>query len=227
MLRTSSATAPGWVLTTSVWAITGFALYVLGGMISLLAIALAGSWLPAGMQPEVGSLSWSVRNGLQPALWGVLAASASMVLGRRLVAGIRFRPDGWLVLAIGIGLAAWSMFLVNENVRVRYGVYDAEYAGLAWFASPAVLAIALAAWATLAVPPGQGIVLAITCGAAVAGLGASLLPSVPSAIDGIDADHVMLAAAFLADLAYAAVIGVIIAARLLRRVPNEREPAPG
>lgn len=227
MLRISSDTAPGWVLATSVWAITGFVLYVLGGMISLLAIAVVGSWLPPGLQPEVGTLGWSVRNGLQPALWGVLAASASMVVGRRLVGGIRFRPDGWLVLAIGIALAAWSMFLVNENIRARYGVYDPEYAGLAWFASPAVLATALAGWATLAVPRGQGIVLAIICGAAVAGLGTSLLPSVPSAIDGIDADHLPLAAAFLADLAYAAVIAVVIAARLLRRVPNEREPAPG
>ena len=220
MLRVSTDADPGWPLATALWAITGFVFYVLAGLGSLLAMALVEGLLPAAIQPAAGSISLSIRNGLHLLVWGALAAGASMLVGRRLVPGLRFGLGGWLLLAVGAALAALTMFLVNENARERFGMFDPEYVGLAFFASPAVLAVALATWATLALPRGQGIVVAVAAAAAAAGLGLSLLPSLPDAADGIDADHVPLAIAFLADLAFAATAAAVIAGRLLGSAPK-------
>ena len=101
-------------------------------------------------------------------------------------------------------------------------MFDPDYVGLSFFASPAVLAVALATWATLALPRGRGIVVAVAAAAAAAGLGLSLLPSLPDAADGIDADHVPLAIAFLADLGFAATAAAVVAGRLLGSAAERR-----
>jgi len=215
MLRVSTNAMPGWPLATALWAIAGFVFYVLGGLGSLLAMALMEGLLPPDVRPTSGSISLSVRNGVHLVAWAAVVAGASLVVGRRLVAGIRFGPGGWLLLSTGTALAAFTMCMVNEDARARFGVVDAEYVGLSYFASPAVLAIALAAWATLALPRGRAVVLAIVAGAATVALGLSLVPTIPAATDGIDADHVPLALAFLADLGFAAIAAAAVALRVL------------
>jgi hypothetical protein len=227
MLRVSTHATLSWPLATALWAITGFVFYVLGGMGSLLALAALEGVLPPELRPAAGSITLSIRNGAHLFAWAALSAGASMVVGRRLITGLRFGPGGWVLLGAGTALAAFTMFMVNEDVRARFGYFDPEYANLAFFASPAVLAIALAGWATLAVPPGRGAVLAVAAGAAAGALGLSLLPSLPAATDGIDADHVPLALAFVADLAFAGIAAVVVAARVLRPSREVDSPASG
>jgi hypothetical protein len=70
-------------------------------------------------------------------------------------------------------------------------------------------------------------VLAVAAGAAAGALGLSLLPSLPAATDGIDADHVPLALAFVADLAFAGIAAVVVAARVLRPSTEVDPPASG
>jgi len=221
MLRISTDAAPGWQLATALWAITGFVFYVLAGMGSLLAMALVEGLLPADIQPAAGSISLSIRNGLHLLVWAALCAGASLVVGRRLVPDLRFGVGGWLLLAVGATLAALTMFLVNEDARARIGMFDPEYVGLSFFASPAVLAVALATWATLALPRGQSIVVAVAAAAAAGGLGLWLQPSHPHSADGIGAEHVPLAMAFLADLGFAATAAAVIAGRLLGSAPGD------
>lgn len=222
MLRVSTNAAPGWPLSTALWAITGFVFYVLGGLASLLAIAVLEGVLPPEARPASGSITLSIRNGLHLFAWAALSAGPSMLVGRRLVQGVRFGIGGWLVLALGAALAAFTMFMVNEDARARFGLFDAEYVGLSFFASPAVLAIALATWATLALPRGQGLILGAAAAAAAAALGLSLLPSLPAATDGIDADHVPLAIAFALDLGFALLAAALVGGRLLRPRREER-----
>jgi hypothetical protein len=226
MLRVSINAPPSWPIATALWAVTGFVFYVLGGMASLLALAALERLLPPEAQPAAGHVSLSIQNGLHLVVWAAMSAAASLIVGRRLVPGLRFGVGGWLLLGAGTALAAFTMFMVNEDVRARFGYFDPEYAHLSLFASPAVLAIALGAWATLAVPRGQGLVLAAAAAAAAAALGLSLVPSLPAATDGIDADHVPLAIAFVADLVFAAVAAVAVAMRILKPAPEEHPPAP-
>lgn len=216
MLRVSTTAGQSWPLATLVWAVTGLVLYVLGGLASLLAMAAVEGLLPTDIQPAAGSITLSIRNGLHLVAWAALSAGASMLVGRRLIPGLRFGAGAWLLLGVGTALAAFTMFVVNEDVRARYGYFDPEYAQFAFFTGPAVLAIALATWATLALPAGQAVVLGVVAAAAAGALGLSLLPSLPAATDGIDADHVPLAITFLADLGFAGVAAVAVATRVLK-----------
>ena len=227
MLRVSANATPSWPVATALWAVSGFVLYVLGGLASLLALAAVEGLLPADVRPSSGFVTLSIRNGLHLFAWAALSAGASMLVGRRLIADLRFGLAGWLLLAIGAALAAFTEFMVNEDARARFGHFDAGDVGLSSFTSPAVLAIALATWATLALPRGQGLVLAATAAAAAAGLGLSLVPSLPAATDGIDADHVPLALTFVADLGFAAASAIAVANRVLRPQTASASPASG
>jgi hypothetical protein len=200
---------------TVVWAVAGFVLYVVGGMVMLfISLAIAEFVLGSlGIESGAGTRGLSIRNATHPIGWGMMVAAVSMPLGARLVPGLRFGLVGWVVLAIGLALAAITTFLDIEFVRASHGVYDFEYGGFTGFAGPALVAIALAVWAALALPPGQSRILDGLAVAAAAGLMAVLLPSVGDAADGIDVENVPIAVALTAD----AVFGVVVAALVVRR----------
>lgn len=206
----------------ALWTIAGFVLYVLGGMATLFAIAWIEhmTWGGMGVDTGAGTVGLSVRNGVHALVWGLAAAAAAIPLGRRLVEGLAFGRAGWVVLVVGLLLALLTTMLVNEFVRARYGYYDPEYAGLTVFTGPALVAVALASWATLGVPRPGAAVPALAALTAVAGLAMSLLPSLPGAADGIGASSMPLAAAFAASAAY----GVIASVLVVRHLMAERQP---
>lgn len=203
----------------AIWTIAGFVLYVLAGMGSLLALSLVDGALlaPFGLRAEAGTLGLSVRNGLHAIAWGLLVATAAAPLGRRLVEGVRFTTTGWVMLVVGLVLATIVIALGDEFVRARYGYYDPEYQGLSFFAGPALVAVALATWASLAVPRYGVVVPGATMLTAVGGLAMSLLPSVPGAADGIAAESIPLVAAFVVAVAYAGTASILVARRLGRQ----------
>ena len=194
-----------------VWAMAGFALYLLGGIVMLfVSLAIAEAVLASrGIESGAGTLGLSIRNAAHPIGWGLAVAAASVPIGRRLVPGLRFGAMGWIVLVVGLGLATATTYLGAESVRDRYGIFDPEYQGLSFFAAPALVAISLAAWASLAAPGRRGLVLAAATLVAVAGLVIALLPSVGSAADGIDPANVPLAVVLAADALFAAVAALL------------------
>ncbi len=90
------------------------------------------------------------------------------------------------------------------------------YAGLSYFAGPALVAIALAGWATLAMPR-RAMPLAAATILAVVGLGIALLPSVGGAADGIDAESIPIAAVFTANALYGVVVAALVVRASVRR----------
>jgi hypothetical protein len=200
------------------WALAGFVLYLVGGMGTLFVSAwLAEAILPAlGIQVDIGTLGWSIRNASHPIVWGAFVAGASMPIGSRLAPELRFAMGGWAVLATGLALATVTELLVGEFVRARYGLFDPEYAGLSYFAGPALVAIALAGWATLAMPR-RAMPLAAATILAVVGLGIALLPSVGGAADGIDAESIPIAAVFTANALYGVVVAALVVRASVRR----------
>jgi len=193
------------------WAIAGFVLYLLFGVASIFATLIFDPVLAViGLRVEAGELGLSVRNALQPLVWGVLVAAVSVPIGRLLVTGIRFARDGWGVLLAGLVLAALTWLLLEEFVRGRMASFDPEYVGFAIFTWPALVAIALSGWAVLAMPRGSSAPLLVPLVLASMGLAVALLPSIPGAADGIAAGNLPLAALFLVDILYAA--GAIVVA---------------
>jgi hypothetical protein len=187
------------------WAIAGFALYLLGGAGSILVTAIVADPVleAAGFRVEAGELGLSVRNALQPLVWGGLVAAVSVPVGRRLIDSIRFSLGGWVILGSGLLLASVTWFLGQEFVRARFGYFDPGGVGVSFFAWPALVAVALCGWAVLAVRRGAAAPLVILLVLAAIGLAIALLPSVAGASDGVDAASVPLALTFLVDVAYA------------------------
>ena len=200
----------------ALWTIAGFVLYLVAGIASLFALALVEGPLlaPFGLRSAAGELGLSVRNGLHAIAWGGLVAAVAVPLGRRLVAGIRFSAAGWAMLAVGLLLATVVITLGEEFVRARYGVFDGEYQGLSYFAGPALVAVALATWAALAVPRDGVLVPGAAMLTAAVGLAMALLPSIPGAADGIEADSVPLAVGFILSLVYAGAASIAVVRRL-------------
>jgi hypothetical protein len=198
------------------WAAAGAVIFVLAGIGALLAFALVERVLPVDAQPQAGAVSLSIRNGLHQVAWGGLAAVLSVPVGRRFVAGLRFGHAGWVVLATGFTLGGISMFLLNELDRLRNGMFDPDHVGFAFFAGPSVVAIALATWATLATPGPAARIIAGTMLLAVSALLLALFPSLSGVVDGIRAESIPLAAAFLADLVFAALAAVLVVRKVAR-----------
>jgi hypothetical protein len=199
------------------WALAGVALYVLGGLVMLfVSLWIAEAFLTAiGVDSSAGTVGLSIRNAAHPIGWGASVAFVAAVIGQRSVAGIRFGASGWVVLGIGLILASATTFLDIEFVRASHGVYDFEYGGVSGLAGSALVAVALAAWAALAVPPANGGLLWALAIAAGGGLIALLIPSAGGAADGIAPEHVPIALTFVADTGYVAWVAVA-AARALR-----------
>jgi hypothetical protein len=221
-----SARTPATRGATAIWTAAGFVLYIVGGFASLLALALFQSVVlePFGLRPQAGTFDLSLRNGIHAIVWGLLVAALAAPLGRRLVPGIRFGQAGWLVLAGGLVIAAVATTLGEEFVRARYIYYDAEYQGLTVFTGPALVAVALATWAALAVPPSWVLLPAAAALTAAAGLALSLLPSIPGAGDGIEAGSLPLVAAFAAGVAYAIMAVVLVVRHAMKPRAEQRAP---
>ena len=82
--------------------------------------------------------------------------------------------------------------------------------GFAVFAGPALVAIALAAWAALAVPSGMGLPLVAATVGAVASLALALLPSLGGLDDGINPESLPLAGVLLADVVFAVAATLLV-----------------
>lgn len=197
------------------WSLAGFALYAVFGLAAIFPTSIVFDPLleALGFKVEAGEVGLSVRNALEPIVWGVLVVAFSMPIGRRLVQGLRFSRAGWLVLAVGLLLAAVTWFLIEEFVRARYGWFDPEYVGFSLLTWPATVATALGGWAALAVPRHQAGPLVVAAVLGLVGFGLALAPSVPGALDGIPAESVPLAFAFGADAAYAILVAVVLLLR--------------
>ena len=194
------------------WAIAGLVLYLLGGVAAVFITALVVDPVlgAAGIPVEAGLPGLSLRNALHPLVWGGLVAAISAPIGRRLVPAIRFSPACWLELSAGLALATVTWFLLEEFVRSRYTYVDLEYVGFSLLTWPALVAVTLCGWAALAVPRGAATPLVVLLVLAAMGLAVALLPSVVGAADGIEAQNIPLAVAFLLDVAYA--ISVVVLA---------------
>jgi hypothetical protein len=211
VVQLASTRSMAWSSGVALWAVAGVVLYVLTGMGSLLAIASVEGLVPSlSDQVQAGTIGLSIRNGVHPLVWGAIAAAIAMPVGRRLVPDLRFAAGGWLTLALGLALAAVTTTLVDEFVRVRYGMFDPDMTGFAVFAGPALVAIALAAWAALAVPSGMGLPLVAATVGAVACLALALLPSVGGLGDGINPESLPLAAVLLADVVFAVAATLLV-----------------
>lgn len=170
------------------WALVGFVLYVAAGPATLFAIAAASDALlrPLGLAAEPGSTSWGLYLASQPLAWGITTAMLAGWLGRRLIPGLATEASGpILVLGLGLALAATTTFALHEWVRARYELFDPEYAGPVIFAAPALVAVALGGWATLAMPrhlrrPVESLLLAATTGFVIA-----TLPTLGGLTDGL------------------------------------------
>ena len=200
------------------WAFAGLGLYFVVGAGSLFLTAIVADPIlnAVGIPVEAGFVGLSVRNALHPLVWGLIVAAASVPIGRRLVPGIRFGMSAWVVLAVGLVLASVTWFLSEEFVRARNEYFDPEYVGFALFAWPALVAVALAGWASLAAPAGTPLLLFVVF--AALGLGAALVPSVIGASDGIDPGNIPLAAVIVADVLYTVFVVVVAVRRA--RVPR-------
>jgi hypothetical protein len=205
----------------ALWTLAGFALYVLGGAVSIFLTAIVVDPLleASDMPVEAGSIGLSLRNALQPIVWGCLVALPALPIGRRLIPGVRFRFGGWVLLATGLALAAVTWFLQEEFVRARYARFDPEYVGFSLFAWLALVAIALCGWASLAVRRGSGAPIAVLLALAVTGMGVALLPSVPGVADGMGPGHLPLGLMFFVDVAYA----IAVVAIVFRRIASHRD----
>ena len=205
--------APSATSRVGTWAAIGFLLYVAIGFLSLLLAAVAEGLVfgSLGIEVAAGTVGLSLRNGLYHVVWTLLAAAVAVPIGRRLVPAARFRGlPGLALLAVGAGLAGLTEILINEWARERFEYFDPEYVGLAGFAPPATVAIAIAAWAALSVPRGSRSILLAVLGAAVVGFGTAVLPSIAGLGDGIDPSSVPLAIVLLAD-GVVALVAVVIA----------------
>lgn len=187
------------------WTFLGFIVYVLVGFGSIFVLAAVERVLlaPFGIYSEAGTASLSIRNALHPVAWGVVVALVAAESRSRLVPGARFGLRSHVVLVIGLVLASVTTLLVEEFVRARYGYFDPEYTGLSLFGGPALVAVALAAWAAMSVPRCRRGPLLVAATLSVIGIGASLLPSLPGAADGIPAASVPIAVVFVVDGCFA------------------------
>lgn len=153
---------------------------------------------PAGVDPQPGTLGWGLFLGLFTMAWGLATAAVAAWAGRRLL-GPRLRPwdarslawlGGGLILAGGTELA------IHEAVRARMGFFDPEYALLGGLAPMALVALAVASWATAAMPAATRPLIALVV-LASAGFLVLAATNVPGALDGIAPGSVPLAVALV------------------------------
>lgn len=196
------------------WVASGLGLFAVGWFVTLLAMALLDRYVlePLGLRPEAGEVSLSMRNGLHQLVWGAAVAAVSIPIGRRLVPEIRFGKAGAGVLVVGLVLAALTELLIVEFDRVRSGMFGFRHVGLAIAAPPAIVGVALAAWAALALPRSNRAALVALAAAAAVGFAIVMLPSLGGLSDGIDPESIPLAASLVASAAF-----VILAPLIARR----------
>jgi hypothetical protein len=195
------------------WVAWGVFAYGLAGVASLFVVAGVAPIIvaPIGLDIEAGSGGLSLRNGVHAVVWGFATAALAVPVGRRVVSGLRFGALGWVILGCGLVLAELTTTLVEEFVRVRLGLYEPRATGFTLFSGPALVAISLAAWAALAVPRRDRVMVAIV-GVAATGLLLTLLPSLSGATDGISEGSLPLATTLALD----ALFTIAVTGRVMR-----------
>lgn len=200
------------------WALIGLVLYVACGVAAIFGVAAieSGVLTPIGLGAEPGTQGWGLYLASHDLAWGALAALAAGWAGRRLVPGLRIATIvPIVVLVVGVMLAATTTFALHEWVRARYALFDPEYAGPVFFAAPALVAVALGGWASLAMPARLRRPLVVETVAAGTGFAIATLPSLGGLSDGLAASSGPLALALGLDAAF--VPAVIVAVVLGRR----------
>jgi hypothetical protein len=209
-----------WAPPTVQWTLAGVAIYVVMGIASLPLVSTVERLLLArfGLEAIPGTSSWGVMLAVHPVVWGLASVLLAIPVGRRLVPGLRLTSAPAAVLSIGLLLAAITTYLLHEFVRDRFLYFDPEYVGWALFAAPALVAVALSAWAAAAVPRGSGWPLFVAEATAAAGFGLAILPSLPGLRDGIGESSYPLVAILAVDAVY--VLGALALPLLGRSRPT-------
>lgn len=217
-ISTGQAIAPPAPGSPTLWAVAGFALYLVSWPLTIIGALFTLDLVAGllGLDTSSGTIGLSVRNAFHPPAWGLAVALVALPIGRRLVPGVAATRGAWVVLVVGLAIGAVVDFLVIEFVRERFGYYDPEATGWLGFAPPALVAVALAGWAALSLPPARGGALAALTVVTALTLAMIILPSLPGASDGIDAPSVPLVASLGVAVVYAGLV-VALAFRHARR----------
>jgi hypothetical protein len=217
-ISSGQAIAPSGEGSPTRWAVAGFLIYLVAWPVTLMAALLAVD-LAAGIvgaDTSAGTIGLSIRNAVHPVVWGLVVAGIALPIGRRFVPGVAGSRTGWAILVVGLVIAAVADFLSMEFVRERFGYYDPEMAGWAGLAPAGLVAVALAAWATLSLPADRAASLAALTAATGLILVLILQPSLPGLSDGIDPSSLPLVIALGLGVTYAA-LAFIVAARYALR----------
>lgn len=199
------------------WFAVGTAVYLAGGVVTLVA------WSPLlaslGLRAEVGTSGWGLHLAGWVTAWGAFVALVIAVLASRFAPEFAARrPAAVALLVCGLGTAGATQFVLHEWTRLRFGYFDLEHVGPSGALPAALVAIAVASWATIAAPveirPGPAAALA----ASVVVFWWIGLLNLPGAADGFTTAGVPLPGLLVAAGAFSliAVAGTVAAARRRR-----------
>lgn len=170
-----------------------------------------------GLAAEAGTPAWGVFLAISVLGWGLVTAVVGAVAAPRFGVNLRpLAPAALTTLLAGLALAALTMYALHEQVRTRMGWYDPDYAGWTSFAVPALVGLALAAWASVASPRRDRTPVAVLAGAAALMFILSAATNLPGLADGVRDESVPLAAVLLIGGIW--VTGVVVAMARGRRV---------
>ncbi len=194
------------------WSLFGILAWVVTGPLVLWALSWVAQVVsPFGLVAEAGTAGWGVYLATSVVGWGFATAVVGVVAAPRLRVQIApVAPVALAALAGGLVLAGVTMYALHEQVRARMGWFDPEYAGWTLFAVPALVGLALGAWAWAAVPGRDRTPMAILVGAAAITFVLSAATNLSGLADGVRDASVPLAAALLVDGVWvvAVVVGV-------------------
>ena len=199
------------------WSLFGILAWVVTGPLVLWAT----SWVnqlaaPVGLYAEAGTAGWGVYLAGSVVAWGLATAMLGAVAAPRFGVNLRpLAPAALTALFAGLGLASLTMYGLHEQVRARMGWFDPDYAGATLLAVPALVGLALAAWASAAIRRRDRTPLAVLVGVAALVFGLCTATNLPGLADGLRAESVPLMAVLLIDCTW--VVAVVAAVARGRR----------
>jgi hypothetical protein len=202
------------------WSLFGILAWVVTGPLVLMAT----SWVnqlaaPLGPYAEAGTAGWGVYLAVSVVAWGLATTVVAAVAAPRFGIRVSLATRGALAALVGgLALAALTTYALHEQVRLRMGWFDPDYAGWTLLAIPALVGLAIATWASTAIPRRDRTPLAVLGGAGALTFGLSAATNLPGLADGLRDESVPLAAVLLIDGAW--VVAVVAAMTRGRREPS-------
>ena len=197
---------------TGAWSLFGVLAWVVTGPLVLWALSwVAQVVAPLGLVAEAGTPAWGVFLAISVLGWGLATAAVGVVAAPRFRVHIApVAPAALAALTVGLVLAALTKYALHEQVRARMGWFDPDYAGATLLAVPALVGLALAAWASAAIPRRDRTPLAVLAAAAALAFALCTMTNLPGLADGVRDESVPLAVALLMDGVWvvAVVVGV-------------------